>query len=226
MKRYIALALITAAFITAGVPYVHARQNGGMTPQVASMPYEEVSAAEAEALQFMIEEEKLACDVYTFLYETWNHRVFKNIARSEQTHMNAIQALLIKYGLDDPTLGSEAGVFQSPELAAMYDKLTSKGVVSLVDALHVGATIEDVDIKDLQEQIALSDNTDIRTVYQNLMKGSRNHLRAFVGQLEYNGGSYTAQFLTQEEVDAILAADHERGMVDADGNHIGGRGGK
>jgi hypothetical protein len=64
---------------------------------------------------------------------------------------------------------------------------------------------------DLQEAIDASDNADIKQLYENLMSGSRNHLRAYVGQIEDLGIVYEAQYLTQEEVDAIVDAPVERG---------------
>jgi len=43
------------------------------------------------------------------------------------------------------------------------------------------------------------------------IKGSRNHLRSFVGKIEEQGVVYEAQLLTQEEVDAIVDSPVERG---------------
>ncbi len=92
--------------------------------------------------------------------------------------------------------------------------------MSPVAALQVGATIEDLDIHDLEELIAQADNEDIRTVYQNLLKGSGNHLRAFWYELSLNGGEYEAQYISAEELAAIVTSERERGRVDADGNVV------
>lgn len=43
---------------------------------------------EKDAILYMREEEKLARDVYEFLYAKWNVNTFGNIRRSEQTHMD------------------------------------------------------------------------------------------------------------------------------------------
>jgi len=78
-----------------------------------------------------------------------------------------------------------------------------------------------LDIYDLKTELQVIDNTDIRMVFQNLMKGSRNHMRGFSLQLANLGVSYQAQFLTQEEVDAIINSDWERRVVyDADGQPL------
>ena len=50
----------------------------------------------------MREEEKVARDVYLEFYEIYGNVIFKNIADSEQKHMDAVLALIVGYGLDDP----------------------------------------------------------------------------------------------------------------------------
>jgi hypothetical protein len=47
-------------------------------------------------------------------------------------------------------------------------------------------------------------------VYNNLLCGSRNHLRAFNRQLVANGGSYTAQVISQAEWNDIASSPQER----------------
>jgi len=53
------------------------------------------------------------------------------------------------------------------------------GSQSLGNALKVGAAIEEIDILDLQEYLDNIKEQAIRQVYENLLKGSENHLRAF-----------------------------------------------
>jgi len=65
--------------------------------------------------------------------------------------------------------------------------------------------------------IERTDNEDLALVYQNLMKGSRNHMRAFAGLLEANGISYEAQFISADLLEQILSTPKERGPVDASG---------
>lgn len=55
--------------------------------------------------------------------------------------------------------------------------------------LHVGATIEDLDRKDLNDLLQKTDDADISMIYSNLAKGSRNHLRAFNRQLIRSGSA-------------------------------------
>ena len=83
--------------------------------------------------------------------------------------------------------------------------------VSEIEALKVGAAIEEIDILDLQKYIAETDNEDIIVVYENLMKGSRNHLRAFVKRLTSSGVTYEPQYLSIEDYQDIIDSDVERG---------------
>ncbi len=159
----------------------------------------DLSEAEAEGLSFMREEEKLARDVYLMLYEQWGIRIFQNIAKAEETHMSAIAGLLERYGLPDPAEDTAVGVFTNPELQALYDQLMEEGSQSLADALRVGALVEEVDIVDLEDYIEQTDNEDVLLVYQNLLKGSYNHLSAFTSNLEKQTGEiYQLQLLESD----------------------------
>ncbi len=182
-----------------------------------------LSEAETDALLFMREEEKLAHDVYVTLYDRWGVRVFTNIAASEQTHTDAVATLLDRYGLSDPTVGNAVGEFTDPALQTLYDDLVVQGGLSLADALKVGAAIEEIDILDLEQRIAETDHADIQLVYERLLAGSSNHLRAFTSTLErQTGESYTPQYMTQADYDAILAASGN-GSSGQQGGRRGGR---
>ena len=170
-----------------------------------------LSEDEVNNLLFMREEEKLAHDVYQTLYEQWGLPIFRNIASSELTHTTAVMTLLVRYDLPDPAQDNALGVFTNSDLQALYDQLVAQGSQSLIAALQVGATIEDLDIVDLQTAIGQTDNADIILVYENLMKGSRNHLRSFVGQLQKRNGDYQPQYLDRAAYDAIINSPAERG---------------
>ncbi|NJE60277.1 DUF2202 domain-containing protein [Thermococcus sp. 21S7] len=178
---------------------------------IDSLPAEQLTDAEKEGLLYMVEEEKLAHDVYTKLYEKWGLQIFSNIAKSETTHVESVRALLKKYNLTDPTASEGIGEFQNEELQALYDQLMEMGMKSEVDALKVGALIEETDIKDLQEWISRTNKVDIITVYENLMMGSRNHLRSFVSQLKNRGVTYEPQVLPKDEYEAIISSPMETG---------------
>jgi len=141
-----------------------------------------LTAAETSSILFMKQEEKVARDVYQVLYAKWAHVTFGNIAVSEQRHMDAVDGLIARYRLTDPT-PKEAGKFTYPELQALYDELVALGNKSLADGLAVGVRIEQTDIADLQEALKKTREKPIRNVFSNLMDGSYNHLAAFTRAL-------------------------------------------
>jgi hypothetical protein len=48
-------------------------------------------------------------------------------------------------------------------------------------------------------------------VYQNLLKGSRNHLRSFVSNLALQGVTYVPQYMSAADYQAIVGTPVERG---------------
>lgn len=194
-----------------------------------------LDAAEETHLIFMREEEKLARDVYlTFAGMYPDQPVFNAIATtSEQTHTDTIRDKLAQFNITDPNprtndLPESIGVFTGETYGAYFDEkfrqLTDYGMQSELHALYVGALIEELDMHDIIEcpKIIVSmdngieeggcglnytDELAIINAYSSLVDGSELHLRAFVGQIEavIGLGNYEAQYLTQEEVDIILA---------------------
>lgn len=183
-----------------------------LAKQLDSIALEELSQGEIDGLLFMREEEKLARDVYINMYEKWEQRIFNNISQSEQKHMDAIKILLDRYELDDPIGNDEIGEFENEDLLNLYNGLIEKGNDSLLAALKVGAAIEEIDILDFEEQINDTvDNEDIKLVYNNLLRGSRNHLRAFVRNITNLGETYTPQYMEVTAYEEIINSEMERG---------------
>lgn len=143
-----------------------------LASKLGAIPVGELDDAERAAIVYMREEEKLAYDVYQELYRLWGSGVFANISAAELTHMASVELLLSRYGIPDPAADTTAGEFVDPALQALYDELVAKGSLSLVDAFTVGATIEGLDIADLQQRE--SAQPDIALVFDNLELGSRN----------------------------------------------------
>lgn len=166
-----------------------------------------INTDEKSNLLFMYEEEKMARDTYLYLYQKWQLVEFANIQKSEQSHMNAVENLLIKYKIDYPKLA--VGQFQNQDLQNLYNQLILQGNNSAIEALKVGATIEEVDINDLKNLSKTTTNTLILKVYSNLMCGSRNHLRAFSSALKLQNVIYIPQFISQADYDAIIHSPNE-----------------
>lgn len=167
-----------------------------------------LNEAEIAGLLEMREEEKLARDVYIQLYEIHNHIVFNNISKAENVHMSAVLYLMNGYGLEDPALPDE-GDFSNPLFTNLYKQLTEQGASDLIAALKVGAFIEEYDIADLKKLIDETDNSDIKQVYGNLLRGSEFHLRAFTYSLKQQGATYEPTIISEEEYQEILNSSND-----------------
>ena len=215
-------ASISLAVAMISADALAARGGGGATG---------LDATEASHLTFMREEEKLARDVYLTLASWYpNQSTFNTIAtQSEQTHTDTMRDKLTQYGLEDPNpdannLPDSLGVFLGDEWGWYFDEkfaaLTSWAANSELDALYVGAFIEELDMHDIADcpqvmvdagyndpcGLTYTDETGLINSYSSLIDGSESHLRAYVGQIEaiIGVGNYQAQYLSQAEVDAIL----------------------
>ena len=150
---------------------------GSGLPAYSAVPY--TSAALKTSLKYMVEEEKLARDVYTVLSKTAAYPKFRNISNTEQFHLDQMSIVLADYGIWNPTLNRKPGVFFNKELTALYKTLITKGQLSQLDAIEVGIMIEERDIADLTAMEALITQEDIQFVVNYLKAGSINHLAAF-----------------------------------------------
>ena len=161
-----------------------------------------------DALLFMLEEEKLARDTYDYLDDLYNMNQFSNIKRSEQSHMDAVVNLLEQYAI--PYTIFPDGQFANQDIQDFYDQFVAKGAIDSINALEVGAAIEDLDIVDLETFMADLSNSSVLSVFELLQCGSRNHLRSFTSALEISGSSYTPQFLTTDEYNLIVNDTNEQ----------------
>lgn len=141
-----------------------------------------LDAEEAAGLQFMIQEEKMAHDLYRAFYELWGLPVFERITASEAAHEAAVARLLNAYSVANPIVEAGAGVFADPDLQALHDQLLADGSVSAEAALRTAMLVEETDIKDLKVRLAATDEAAIQRVYTSLLRGSTRHLSAFSRQ--------------------------------------------
>ncbi len=174
-----------------------------------NLDIEQLTQEEIDDLLFLREEEKLARDVYLYAYDKYGFVIFNNISNSESQHMNSVLQLLNKYNLTD-SASDIRGEFNNSDLQTIYNDLIEQVNISLLEALRVGDLIEDLDINDLNANEQRTDKPDLLAVYGLLKCGSRNHLRNFNTQLLLMDGSYSAQFISQEEFDAIVSTSNEQ----------------
>lgn len=214
MKKLLVLSLVAIAaivIVTKSGSSANKIYNSGFVNQsdsfyckAADFPKQDVSASEEKELLYMREEEKMAHDVYSMMFDKWGLRPFSNIKGAEERHMAAVKSLIDKYDLTDPVKDVKVGAFTNTEIKKLYAGLMEQGNKSEIDALKAGAEIEEVDIKDLIQAIKDTDNNDIKFVYNNLLNASGNHLRAFMRNIERRGGIYAPKHLDKKTFEEIL----------------------
>lgn len=150
-----------------------------------------------ERLVLQWAEENLAATVYRTLGETYRARPFQNIPRAEDRHAQAMRDLLQAADINLEE------IVPHPDLATLQSDLIARGQQSEVEALKVGAFIEERDIADLRELAELIEDVTARRVIQQLEAGSQHHLKAFVRNLQRRGASYEPVVLSATEFAAI-----------------------
>lgn len=180
-------------------------------------------------LFFLREKEKLAHDVYLTLGIMYpNLTVFRKTNDAEQRHMTVVKAMIEMYGYEDPNTSDNIGGFTGEDYGWYFTEkfrlLVERAFISELEALYVGAYIEELDFMDInrcpkvivEESNGINDitecakiytdNSDITSLYDALLYGSDNHLKNYVKNIEKHigEGNYLAQVLTQKEVNKIL----------------------
>ena len=189
----LAVALVLAIFIGTQIG------NGDTTAEEVSAPETTISQEESteaqdsdettadpsqkvnvyEMLTFIVQEEKLAHDLYVQLARTSGAVQFQNILNSESTHISLVQGLLATYNIVDPTIGLAEGEFVNQDLQVLYDSLLASGSVDRAGAIAAGIAVEEKDIADIEVMLATDLPSDVASVLERLLSGSQNHLAAF-----------------------------------------------
>jgi len=138
-----------------------------------------LSADATAGLIHMIEEEKMARDLYDAFADQTGSVVFDRISDSEQRHLDSLLLVAQKAGIDLTAVSTTAGVFSNTAIQSLYDTLLAQGSVSLDAAYGVGVLVEQTDIADLQEYSADTSIGIVGTIYGHLETGSEHHLAAF-----------------------------------------------
>jgi hypothetical protein len=158
---------------------------------------------EKNDLLFLREEEKLARDIYIYAYTKYQNTVFNSISQSEQKHMDNVLSILNQYSIPDPA-STQIGVFNNAALQSLYNQLKSQVDISASESLKVGATIEELDINDIDNFIANTSNSQLLNMYEKLNCGSKNHIRSFTSQIISSGNVFVPQYITVQEYNTIL----------------------
>ena len=152
LNKILVNGLVSLAFFAgAGVAVASDVESVSTAADVTGLDYNERAH-----LFFMREEEKLARDVYQTLGAMYpDSAIFGNIDDSEQIHMTAVKAMIEKYGYEDPNTNDNVGAYTGEDygwyFTEKYNLLVERASASELEALYVGAFIEELDMMDINQ---------------------------------------------------------------------------
>ena len=152
-----------------------------MTDGLAGLESGTLTSEQETTLALMAEEEKLAHDLYVTFGDLYGDTVFDRVSGAETKHLTAVQTMLERYNLADPTAGMGIGEFSSESMQTLYDSLLAQGTASRDGAYEAARTVERTDIIDLNAAMEGLSAPDVLAVYGHLLSGSEHHLAAFGG---------------------------------------------
>ena len=154
-------------------------------PNIDALQVGQLDAALKDLIYSIYEEEKVARDVYITLGKLYpDENTFANIQLSEQSHMDAVEKLCVKYGIEIPEKELVGvGDFTIEDMEILYDGFVADGRNGLLNALDVGIRIEEMDKADLIDAM-MGMPTDVQRVFNNLLNASLNHFDAFTAAYE------------------------------------------
>lgn len=171
--------------------------------------------AEKNHVLWMREESKVARDLYTFLFNRWGIPVFKKKMVKEQVNMDRSLTIINKYGLTDPIVKDEQGIYSKENFRQMYVELAMRGNSSLPEALRAAAITEELDIMELEDALQNTiTNPDLKSIYNTMAVSSRNHLRAIIEQIQCMGEIYGPQRLPEKRFYSIVDSPVEPETVE------------
>lgn len=173
--------------------------------------FSQISENDKIGLFYLLEEEKLAYDIYSEMYKKYNHKVFENIMKAEKVHQEHILNLLKTMDIDADQYYENPGEFTNKNLQDLYNDFILTGNYSLSDAFRAGAMIEETDIKDLRDNFSKTNDATIKALYECLDNASQNHLRAFVRNLKREDINYSPKVLSKEDFDLIISSKNKPG---------------
>lgn len=158
---------LTAILLAGALPLLAADKTGAAAAAEVKNP------TLAQMLVYAIQDEWAARAEYQVVLKKWpDARPFSNIIKAEESHIGWLTPLFAAHGVPFPV---------EPKAALVVP-------TSLDQALKIGVEAEIVNIAMYEKFLKLSLPTDVRTVFEELKRGSENHLRAFQGGGGMGGG--------------------------------------
>ncbi|WP_421909604.1 DUF2202 domain-containing protein [Methanolacinia petrolearia] len=150
-----------------------------ISEELDKYPVGELTGTEKADILYIAEEEKIGRDLSLMYFDIWGMRSFLNAAGSGQADLDSMEILMERYGLENP-VRDERGMFTNTSLQELYTGMVSSGSATAQDALNNSVTVEEMQIKSLDDAMAATDKEDLKFVYENLRRSSENNLQDFL----------------------------------------------
>jgi len=169
--------------------------------------YSQITDADISGLNYVLEEEKLAYDFYSEMYNEYNKKVFENIMNNEKIHMEMVQKLMNDLSIEVSSSLQNSGEFSDRTIQVLYNDFITAGNYSFSDALRAAAMIEETDISDVRVQFSKTGDERVKALYDCLDISSQNHLRSLVKSLVKEDINYTPKVLSKEVFNTIISSE-------------------
>lgn len=160
------------------------------------------SPEDQKSVEHMIEEERLAVELYQLLSENWDQPIFARILEEEKIHLVRVRRLGKKYQVEESTM--EYGMFLDQTLQNLFNGFRIRANASEKEALLAAAEFEERDIVDLQKYFKTTNNADLIITYEFLLEGAKDHLRIIYKVLSEKGISYTPVYMHEDYFNEIV----------------------
>lgn len=154
---------------------------------------------------YLLEQEKLAHDVYRSLDTMWVTDIFNRVANEEYQHVGKLSAVAAEFMINVPNHFNEypMGQFIDTKLRRLYGELMAAANFSLEDAYRACAALEERKMYDLK--VALKEpNFELENLtYKALLLGSEDNFKVFVRALNELNAAYTPVLLSPAEYETL-----------------------
>ena len=156
-------------------------------------------------LFYVLEEKKLATELYTAFEEAWDNKFSRNLIMEEQ-QLASIEQEVQEKTLEVPvSVAMEIeGQFSNADVQKLQRKLLPNINANETEALKALAMLEETEIKIMDQAILNTENIDLIILYDRIRVSARTQLVSVCKALAEEGVQYQPKALTAKEFKALI----------------------
>lgn len=162
-------------------------------------------------LLFLLEEEKMIRDLSYKFSKQYEDKIFEDIYKAENSHIDPIQKIVRDYNLDDPSSDKDVGEFHNPQIQKFYDEFLEQGEKNKTFALKALLKALERNVSGLNKNINKTDKDGILFLFRNLKRSSKNHIRVLIDKIDSQGESYQPKHLSKAKFNSIKESEVDSG---------------